>query len=221
MTIRPWWLWGLGIIGVAIVALLAVIAFALVSDDGGTSTELAQISKTATPGPGLAATATPQATPSPTPPAATPEPSPTPCPDCPEPTPCPEETPCPACPEPITCPACICPACPTALDLRSDLCASLKVLIEIAEIRVDVAEKGRLVGGTETEARTRLAGAQRDFDQECQGVPLAKPSALASGCALAGEEVGVLRRDLLYNADVQTQIWANQVDDIVGEYCKP
>lgn len=48
MTIRPWWLWGLGIIGVAIVALLALIAFALLSDDGGTSTELAQISRTAT-----------------------------------------------------------------------------------------------------------------------------------------------------------------------------
>jgi len=124
MTIRPWWLWGLGIIGIAVVALLAVIAFALVSDDGGTSTELAQISKTATPGPSLAATATPQATPSPTPPAATPEPSPTPCPDCPEPTTCPA---CPTCPDPVTCPACICPTCPEPVVCPPSDCPTCRV----------------------------------------------------------------------------------------------
>jgi len=128
MTIRPWWLWGLGIIGVAVVGLLAVIAFALLSDDQGTSTELAQISKTATPGPSPTVTATPSpvvqtqcpkptACPGPTacPPSPT-CPQPVTCATCPEPITCPT---CPTCPEPVVCPECpacpppaVCPTCP-------------------------------------------------------------------------------------------------------------
>ena len=66
MVIRPWWLWGLGAIGIAIVALLAVIAYALVTGDGdGPSTDVARITETATVSP--TATAIPLATPSPTP----------------------------------------------------------------------------------------------------------------------------------------------------------
>lgn len=103
MTARPWWLWGFGVVGVAIVALLAVIAYALLTgDDDGSESEVPGIAQGAT----ATLTATPRVTPSPTPPAATSELSPTPCPDCPDPTPCP------ACPEPVTCPACICPTCP-------------------------------------------------------------------------------------------------------------
>lgn len=37
MSVRPWWLWGLGLIGVALVVLLAIIAYALLSDDDGES----------------------------------------------------------------------------------------------------------------------------------------------------------------------------------------
>jgi hypothetical protein len=35
MGVRPWWLWGLGLIGAALVVLLAVIAYALLSDEDG------------------------------------------------------------------------------------------------------------------------------------------------------------------------------------------
>jgi hypothetical protein len=110
------------LLGVAVVALLAVIAFALLSDDQGTSTELAQIGKTATPGPSPTVTATARVTRSPTPPAATPEAAPTACPQCPEPVTCPscpEPVTCPTCPEAVTCPTCptcpqpvVCPTCP-------------------------------------------------------------------------------------------------------------
>ena len=49
MGVRPWWLWGLGLIGVAIVALLAVIAYALLSDgDGEPAAQVAQPTATAT-----------------------------------------------------------------------------------------------------------------------------------------------------------------------------
>jgi hypothetical protein len=39
MGIRPWWLWGLGLIGAALVVLLAVIAYALLSDEDGESAD--------------------------------------------------------------------------------------------------------------------------------------------------------------------------------------
>ena len=71
MAVKAWWIWGLGAIGIAIVALLAVIAFALLARDGGGSdSEVAQMTATATIRP--AATTTPRATPS-LPPAGTPE----------------------------------------------------------------------------------------------------------------------------------------------------
>jgi hypothetical protein len=77
MSVRPWWVWGLGLIGVAIGVLLAVIAFALLSGDGGTSTELAQIGKTPTPGPSPTMPATPPLVPTPTPTPRAPTPTPT------------------------------------------------------------------------------------------------------------------------------------------------
>jgi len=39
MSVRPWWLWGLGLIGVALVILLAIIAYALLSDEDGDAAE--------------------------------------------------------------------------------------------------------------------------------------------------------------------------------------
>jgi hypothetical protein len=60
MSVRPWWLWGLGLIGIVIVALLAIIAYALLSDgDGEPAAQVAQPTATATP--------TPVARPTPTP----------------------------------------------------------------------------------------------------------------------------------------------------------
>jgi hypothetical protein len=66
---------GGGAIGVAIIGLLAVIAYALLSGDGGgPDAEVARITQTATASP--TASATPRPTPSPAPPTATPEPTP-------------------------------------------------------------------------------------------------------------------------------------------------
>jgi len=80
-------------IGVAIVALLAVIAFALVSEDnGGHGAEVARVTATATASP--AATATPRPTPTPAP---TPQPTPEPTEEPPPPT---QEEPPPPTPEP-------------------------------------------------------------------------------------------------------------------------
>jgi len=207
-------------------AILAVLV--LTACNGGEAGQETP-NPTATPiGSGTAITATP----SPVVQAQCPEPTacpgPTPCPPaptCPEPITCPT---CPTCPESVTCPKCLacpqaipCPDCPTAFGSDADFCASMKVLIETAEIQVDVAEEGKLVGKTGADARTTLADAQRLFDQECQGVPLAKPSALASACAVAGEQVGMFQRELLYNPDPQAQTWVSQLDSIIYEYCKP
>lgn len=50
MSVRPWWLWGLGLIGVALVILLAIIAYALLSDEDGESAEqVAEPTSAATP----------------------------------------------------------------------------------------------------------------------------------------------------------------------------
>jgi len=51
MTVRPWALWGLVAVGIAIVALLAVIAYALLSGDDGPEAEVARITQTATASP--------------------------------------------------------------------------------------------------------------------------------------------------------------------------
>jgi hypothetical protein len=62
MAVKAWWIWGLGAIGIAIVALLALIAYALLSDEGrGPAAQVAQPTESATPSP--SPTAAPQATP--------------------------------------------------------------------------------------------------------------------------------------------------------------
>jgi hypothetical protein len=129
------------------------------------------------------------------------------------PTSCPAVT-----PRPTATP---CPYCLPASNPQSDSCASLKVAIEMYEILVDIAEQGRLVGGTETEVRASLAQAQQYFNQDCQGVPLAQPSFLALGCAAAGKWKGQEEGHMLYAPDAQTQLWINQFDNIIDKYCTP
>ena len=164
MTARPWWLWGFGVVGVAIVALLAVIAYALLTGDGdGSEAEVAGIAQGAT----LTPTATPE---------------PTPCPQCPGPTPCPEETPCPACPEPITCPACICPepiVCPQCPDPSAVLSAHLES--ERCTTHTLGVELGEIIGGD-------TATPQQFLNQHCQGVVLLEGSLLAYACFATGME---------------------------------
>jgi len=215
MTIRPWWLWGLGIIGVAVVGLLAVIAFALLSDDEGTSGQVARMGETVTPGPSPTATATPRVTPSPTPPAATPEPSPTPCPDCPEPTTCPacptyptcpepvvcppptacpQDTPCPACPAPTPCPQCPDPSDLAQKYLLSDACTGAKLKIELGEV-----------------AGIDVGASEQFFSKSCQGVSLLGGSVLAEACAAAG----------LVSGGGFGQSQAVQAAMLVERYCIP
>jgi len=72
MAVKAWWIWGLGAIGIAIVILLAVIAYALLTDDdGATDTAVDRITPTVSVS--ALETPTPTVTPSPTPAAATPE----------------------------------------------------------------------------------------------------------------------------------------------------
>jgi hypothetical protein len=123
---------------------------------------------------------------------------------CPAGTPCPTATPC-----------------PSASGSLGESCAAAKVTIEVYEILVDMAEKGELVGMTESEVRANLAQLQRLFDQTCQGVPLAEPSRLASSCATAARWKGLMEGHMLYAPDAQTGVWMNQFDGIIDTYCTP
>jgi hypothetical protein len=49
MTVRFWWPWVLGVIGVALVAALGINAYALLRDDGETTSQVAHVSPTAAP----------------------------------------------------------------------------------------------------------------------------------------------------------------------------
>jgi hypothetical protein len=170
-------------------------------------------------------------------------PSPAPCPDCPEPTPCPGTTPCPTCPEPVVCPDCpTCPTCPTCPEpvvcptcpacpqpvacppgggSGSDYCASLKVAIEVQNVLVDIADKGRLLGQTATEAGAALAQFQQNFDRDCQGVALAEPLTLAFSCAVAGKWKGYEEGMMAVSPDPQAGVWLNQFNSIINNYCTP
>jgi hypothetical protein len=65
MTVRAWWVWGLGLIGVALVVLLAIIAYALLSgEDGESEEQLAEPTAAATPTPPPTRTPEPRAEPS-------------------------------------------------------------------------------------------------------------------------------------------------------------
>lgn len=114
-----------------------------------------------------------------------------------------------------------CPDCPSASDLLSEFCAATKASVDVGEIHLDMAEKGQLVGQTESEARASLALDQQRLNYTCRGVALAEPSLLTSLCALAGRWEGMEERDMLYAPDVQTQIWINQFGNIVDKYCDP
>lgn len=128
-------------------------------------------------------------------------------PSCPTVTPCPTGTPCPDCP-PVT-------------NLPSDLCTSYKISIETNEVVLEIAEAGKLVGSTASEVRARIDEDQRDFDQYCSGVPLAKPSLVALRCTIAGKWLGMEHTTMLYAPSAQDQVWANQFDSIIDKYCKP
>jgi hypothetical protein len=128
-------------------------------------------------------------------------------PSCPTMTPRPTATPC--------------PDCPSASGSLGESCAGAKVMIEVYEVLLDIAEKGRLVGMTESEVRANLAQAQGLFDEVCQGVPLAEPSLLVSSCEVAGRWKGLEEGHMLYEPDAQTGVWVNQFDGIIDEYCTP
>lgn len=129
------------------------------------------------------------------------------------PTACPAGT-----PRPTATP---CPACPSASGSLGESCAGAKVMIEVYEVLLDIAEKGRLVGMTESEVRANLAQAQGLFDEVCQGVPLAEPSLLVSSCEVAGRWKGLEEGHMLYEPDAQTGVWVNQFDGIIDKYCTP
>jgi hypothetical protein len=128
----------------------------------------------------------------------------------------------PSCPTTTSCPAVTpCPYCPSASGSLGESCAGAKVTIQVYEVLLDIAEKGRLVGMTESEVRADLAQAQGLFDEVCQGVPLAEPSLLVSSCELAGRWKGLEEGHMLYEPDAQTGVWVNQFDSIIDEYCTP
>jgi hypothetical protein len=122
-------------------------------------------------------------------------------------------TPCPACP--------VCPACPPAANPWSDYCAGATASVELWKIVVDMAHEGAFAGTTETEESASLAGAQEDFDQHCQGVPLADPSSLTSSCAAAGKwEGSQLERERNF-PNAWTLSWYSKFHDIINDYCEP
>ena len=120
------------------------------------------------------------------------------------PTACPAGTPCPYCPAP---------------SLQGELCTSYKMSIEVNTIFLEIAEAGELVGMTADEVRAILQENQRNFDQDCQGVPLLQPTLATAGCALAAKWLGIEDTTLLYAPSAQDQVWGNGFRSIVEKYC--
>ena len=127
-------------------------------------------------------------------------------PACPAGTPGPTATPCPYCPTP---------------SLQSELCTSYKISVERLTILLEIAEAGKLVGMTAGEVRALLQENQRNFDQDCQGVPLMQPSLVTADCALAAKWLGIEDTTLLYAPSAQDQVWGNGFRSIVYKYCLP
>ena len=127
-------------------------------------------------------------------------------PSCPTMTPRPTATPCPYCPAPT---------------VQSELCTSYKSSIERLTIFLEIAEAGKLVGMTADEVRAVLQENQRNFDRDCQGVPLVQPSLTTADCALAAKWLGIEDTTLLYAPNAQDQVWGNGFRSIVEKYCMP
>jgi hypothetical protein len=127
-------------------------------------------------------------------------------PSCPATTPCPAATPCPSCPA------------PTQL---SEVCTFGKVQIELDTIWLEIAEEGQLVGRTAAEVRAELQQHQQAFDQGCQGVALLEPTLVTNRCAEVGRWKGLMEGHILYAPDAQKQVWLNQFNSIMYEYCIP
>jgi len=91
--------------------------------------------------------------------------------------------------------------------------------IELNTIFLEIAEQGELVGMTADEVRTNLEEYQRNFDEQCDGVPLLQPSLHTGRCGLAGKWLGIQDTTLLYAPSAQDQVWGNQFRSIVEKYC--
>ena len=121
---------------------------------------------------------------------------------------------------PTACPAVTpCPDCPPAANPWSELCTSYKMGIELNTIFLEIAEAGRLVGMTADEVRALLQENQRNFDQQCQGVPLLQATLATGSCAVAAKWLGIEDTTLLYAPSAQDQVWGNGFRSIVDEYC--
>lgn len=112
-----------------------------------------------------------------------------------------------------------CPSCPPASDPWSDICASTALMIEFYEVELDIAETVGVVGTTPSEIQAALHQAEQVFDQHCQDIAQAAPSLLTAGCATVGKWLGVEQATILYDPDPQYQVWANQFDNLIDEYC--
>jgi hypothetical protein len=127
---------------------------------------------------------------------------------------------------PTACPtATPCPAATPAVNPMSEFCTGIKAGIEIDKIFLEIAKAGLLIGPggqiDPSEVEASLAGKNTTLDIVCQGVPLAEPSFLSSACAVAGKWKGLEEGNMLYAPSAQDQVWLNQFDDIVDEYCMP
>lgn len=211
MTIRPWWLWGLGIIGVAIVALLAVIAYALLSDeDGEPAAQVAQPTATATPT--LAVTRTPVPTPTPTPPPPTPSPKPVVEEQPPPALTIDEPAPLLATEEPLS----------SGQQQIAELCSALRAQREMTQIRFDMLNILGLDSEFLKDYLVETVSLLRDCDKKGLGFEPIPSSELTSICVQAGRA----RQQMLEGIGLEDQATAIQLgneltklDAMIAKWC--
>ena len=229
-------------VGVAIVALLGVIAYALLTSDGsGPDAEVARITQTATASPTATATprptpipapptATPEATPQPTqeptpPPAVVQEPAPIPVEQQPPPTqeppppPPPTEEPPPPTPQPTPLPPTPPPMVAVTPSAESvQWCSDARAAADLYDIQVDDAALRGLSGTEIVQALQReLTEAQTYVATNCQGIGLTPvPSQqLTTMCSQAGQLKGLASGQ----DDSASQQLVGRLDAFTARYC--
>jgi hypothetical protein len=233
-------------IGVAIIGLLAVIAYALLSRDGdGPDAEVARIAQTVTASP--TATATPRPTPTPTLPAPTPQPTPEatpeptqepppPPPVVQEPAPIPVEQQPPPTQEPLSAPppteepppptAQLTPPPPTPPPIVTvtpsaelvQACSDARAAAELYDILVDDAALRGLSNTEEVQAvQQALTNTQAFLDADCQGLGLtALPS---QNLTTMCSQAGQLKGQAGGQQDSASQQMVGRLDAFTARYC--
>ncbi len=204
------------VIGVAIVALLAIIAYVLLSGDGGgADTEVAHVTPTAVGSP--TATPTPRATPSPTPPPPTPSPEPE------QPTPVViivrEEAPPPTLEQPPPAQQPLQPT-PISAEKWEALCSDLRAQAELHRIIWNALS---IIGAPSDYIKESMLDAEKSVREVCEGLGLTPvlTQNLTTMCSQAGQWRQLILDGIrtFPSLAAQQQEQFNKLGDFIEKYC--